>query len=360
MSSLRPQPTGQSTATLDAAYEGVFSQLDALAAQPPNLSFSYPTPPSTSSNPSRPSRNIPSSDSPRSSSSELGFVPMESVSERTEPPSTSNSRSSSPRDDAARSESSILSATSIAQRFPLPPSPVKGPRSAQTQTSPSKASDLIKMFESRASDPIPQPSFAPAATSRTVAKARQPSPNPEPVEPLQQASLAAGTGPSYYEELPVSMFQRPRPTSQSLFESPRTPPLKPHTPLSQVRTMIASWRARAGSPRQRVIGSPGKGGDAPRLFGRDRGWNVSIRRRRRNEGNDDDKLAEQADEPFYPATRSFGSEAASGDGGQGSASEFGKTSQLQSRSPSCHSSLAPSIRSEGPRQLTGQVSFKSR
>lgn len=59
--------------------------------------------------------------------------------------------------------------------------------------------------------------------------------------------------------------------------------------------MIASWRARSGSPSQRVVGSPNRGGDTPRLFGRDPGWNVSIRRRKRNERNEIG-LAEQAEE----------------------------------------------------------------
>lgn len=61
---------------------------------------------------------------------------------------------------------------------------------------------------------------------------------------------------------------------------------------TNIRSIIASWRARAGSPSQRVIGSTGtgKGGESPKLFGRDRGWpNLSLRRKNRYEGREQDR-----------------------------------------------------------------------
>ncbi|ORX41083.1 hypothetical protein BD324DRAFT_678476 [Kockovaella imperatae] len=303
-------PASEDQSTIDAAYEGVFSQFDALAGQP-NLEFSYPTPPQ--SKPSRPIR--PPASPSEGSSPGLAFIPLEAVSERTEPLSGAESRSPSPSDSHA---ASALSATSIARRFPLPPSPVKGPRSTQT-ASPTKASELIKMFEARA-DPISQPSFAPALVSRTTAMAR------------------ASGGIPRQEPAPSSY----RPTAESIFSTaPKTPP-KSASPLSQVRTMIASWRARAGSPTQRVIGSPGQGGETPRLFGRDRAWNVSIRRRRRHD-QEQNVLAEHGDEEAVqiPPTSPL------------STSTAPLMPSLSPRTPSLQS-VTPSARSSESRTLTGQ------
>ena len=334
-SPLHRQPSTQSSNTIDAAYEGVFNQLDALANPSPSLSFSYPTPPSTSSNPSRPFRStIPPVSRSEASSSGLAFTPLEAVSERTEPVSATGSRVSSPR-DAARSDVTTLSATSIARRFPLPPSPVKGakapPPPAKNQSSPSKASELIRMFESR-SDPILQPSFA-LAMSRTTAMATASTPSPEPI---------TQNPPRRSREMPSSY----RPPAQDLFSTIPSPPGKTPSPLSNVRTMIASWRARAGSPIQRVVGSPGRGADVPKLFGRDRGWNVSIRRRRRNEGQGN-VLAEQGDEPALEIPISPATPAKGSPGGGAPPSDPGRTPSL--------GSVVPSVRSES-RALTGQVS----
>ncbi|WWD20657.1 hypothetical protein CI109_105133 [Kwoniella shandongensis] len=303
-----PQTTGQSTATIDAAYDGVFSQLDALAnptaivQNTPKSSPSTPTRSSTTNEGSSPAAlNIFHPMPIRQPLVGLGINPwgsgdhtisrLSTVTERTERSNTS--AGSSPTIPGAYRDStqSDFSITSIANRFPLPSSPVKGPRppGGTPQGTPKKTSDLIKMFESRsggsAEAPPAQPQFTPTTPS-------------QPHPPQSQLPSSAG-GPQPLQ----SIFSPPQPSSVAgiTAQSPNepryttpTPPPKSTSPLSQVRTMIASWRARSGSPSQRVIGSPGKGGSSPRLFSRggDRGWNVSIRRRKRNER----ELAEQAEE----------------------------------------------------------------
>lgn len=111
-----------------------------------------------------------------------------------------------------------------------------------------------------------------------------------------------------------------------------------------------------------MIGSPGKGSDVSRVFGRDRGWNVSIRRRKRHEGVEDVGLAEQGDDTpdefrppqdvQIPTQPPLQSEAdASGTG-----YEAGPGTSLPSRASSMRSEQTIERRSQPPRTLTGEVS----
>lgn len=337
MLSMRGQATGQSSADIETAYDGVFSQLDALARQDLSL---YPTPPSTSFNPSKPSArsagssNLGTSNLARLDPSPPSIAPpvaplpwtmiglgpapgemeisrLSSVSERTEPESGASSPQTSPtggRGPVQHVETVETTATrtntrqyiqppvstqrtgpdpasaTLGDRLQVPTNPVRGPfpAGALPSSSPARASELIRMFESRAGGssqpPPPQPRFQanlPAAT--TVI----------PEEPNIEAMFRPPPPPSSFRQ-PFSSLGPPAPPS---------PPQRQSSPLSQVRTMIASWRARAGSPSQRGRVSPGRGEEAPRLFGRDRGWNVSIRRRRRHESQEEVGLAEQGEEP---------------------------------------------------------------
>lgn len=363
ISSVQPQETGQSSATLDAAYEGVFSQLDALASQ--SLALNNP---STAPIPNP----IPTAMYPRyftTGAAEL--EPLEAVSERTEPLSSAASMRSSTGTIGAKSD---FSSNSIARRFPLPGSPSKGlspgstGRDSTPQASPKKASDLIKMFEQRGTGPPSQPSFTPS-TSRTSAFASVPrdaSISPpvftrrpledmfDPISPAPAAppTVAPAVPPVIPLAAPPSSYRYPAETAPLLGP---TPPPKSPSPLSQVRTMIASWKARAGSPAQRVVGSPGKGDETPRLFGRDRGWNVSIRRRKRHEAAEP-TLAESSDDPAPPPARetkpsNIANDPEMSDGQRGEEAER-ESSPGGARTPSLRSfrSAKSSIRT-----LTGEV-----
>ena len=349
MSHISSQPTGQSSATLNAAYEGVFSQLDALASQ--SLSLNNP------STPEPPAENLPPPIpllvKPHGTGA-ADITHLEALSERTEPMSASPSIRSSP--SAARDRNSELSFNSIARRFPLPPSPVKGPRpdnppeilAGIPQKSPKKASDLIKMFEQHGTGqpPLPQPSFAPSSRVNAFATSTRDISGSPPVPAGARAPVHASFNPP-----PPSSFKLP---TESGSPSTPSPPPKSPSPLSQVRNMIATWRARSGSPSQRVVGSPGNGGGASRLFGRDRGWNVSIRRRRRDEGQEETGLAESSleltDTPRPASERSDSIIALPMPEGNGS-----ETSGIEESSLSIRSA-AQSTRSE-PRVFTGEVRF---
>jgi hypothetical protein len=136
--------------------------------------------------------------------------------------------------------------------------------------------------------------------------------------------------------------------------NPLSPPSKPPSPLASVRTLIASWKARSGSPSQRVVGSPGRGRASPKMFGRDGGWNVSIRRRQRHEGRED-VLAEQGVEDtshLHPLpTLSETLDAASAE------EEAILDSEAPMRSASVRSSQSHGSSSAAPRVLTGEVSL---
>ena len=275
---LVPQSTGQSTNTIDAAYEGVLSTLESLEslaqggrsagsaqhaeptqigsaqhAEPTQISSSSPSLTHTSASSQLHFRNA------SQASSFLGEVArLERVVEETEPSSHSESRSSSVDPRRRGMEASIQSWA----RGHLPPLPIP-------QGSPTKASDLIRLFETRSAVRNP-----PAAGLPPVPRIHH-SPSPETARP-------------YFQPITSTPTFRPAPSS---FPSPP----KATSPLSSVKTMIASWRGRSGSEAQRAVDSPGKDGETPRLFGRDRGWNVSIRRRRRHEQSER-MLAEQAEE----------------------------------------------------------------
>ena len=373
---IRPQQTGQSTATIDAAYEGVFSQLDALAAQGQSHQPATGSPTSPASTTAPPSYRTmspvitqPASILHRTNITEGSRIRspgpggyasrprLGTVSERTEPPSaTTGSRSGSVSPTGTTmgrpvETASTMSTTSIAQRFPLPPSPVKGPRPSEstTQSSPSKASSLIKMFESRSAGdpgPISQPSFAPAMSRTMAAASRSPLP-PTPREP--PSAPEAAWAPSSVSS-PPSSYRTP---TQTLFGA--SPPRRSPSPLSHVKTMIASWRARTESPSRGSSASPASGATTPRRFGRDRGWNVSIRRRRRDGGQEETALAEQAEEP--PAQEAPTSPANQGDTqtAPGATSKAESISFSERRTSSAHSEPR-STRSTGPIQLSGEVS----
>jgi hypothetical protein len=280
-------------------------------------------------------------------------APLDVVEERTEPTSSEGNATPLPQlstsgadqqaapaaSSHARSGSSFAdissqSASAIARQFPLPPTPVKGPRSQDSTitaagsgvASTPRASDLIRMFENRGGvvglgieglpkpressvDPLPaQPHFAaptkPTRTQSSVSPSFGPAGTttrrfhdlltpPTTIDSPAQATLP--TPPTSFKPYIPSFTHFP--PTPSTHPSPPTPP-KPASPLSTVRTLVASWRARSGSPNQRVVGSPNTG-DSQRFLGRaDKSWNVSIRRRRRDEGKEGITLhlAEQEDE----------------------------------------------------------------
>ncbi|WVQ86046.1 hypothetical protein IAT38_008214 [Cryptococcus sp. DSM 104549] len=416
-----PQITGQSTRstrstnTIDAAYDGVLSTLDALAnpsflthtrgaSDPgPASSLSTTSPahsPAISTYTPTPlrqplvglSNRLP--DAKALFATDAGTQPsrLSTVSERSERSSRSAASGSaaSPTNipGAWRESRTDHSAASVASRYPLPPSPVKpGARSpvgsigaasgaaatgagatGTPQATPKKTSDLIKMFESRAtpgSEPVlAQPVFTPTTPSRTMAKAASGTGTPLKSEPLFSPptyTVGAATTSSTAPAVPPTYSRggfSPAPYA------PPSPPPKSPSPLSQVRTMIASWRTRAGSPSLRAA-SPGTGAsaagkDGPRLFGRggDKGWNVSIRRRRRNER----ELAERGDE----------AEHAAGDGAErqpeqerereeayvpeyGYGEEQGREEQEEKKVPSRASSYRSERKATSePKQFTGE------
>ncbi|WRT70644.1 uncharacterized protein IL334_007642 [Kwoniella shivajii] len=335
-----PQTTGQSTATIDAAYDGVLSQLDALANPVRNLdtsvssSHTNPYLPQTTFHP-MPIRqplvglgiNVNSSLSqPHPTSPGLGLglgnlnvSRLSTVTERTEKSSSpTSSQGRSPTFPGAYKEGPTFPSSlpsNIANKYPLPPSPtklptspVKGPRSTfsssgnredkdsanstpQNQSTPKKTSDLIKMFESRTDLPqLPlssQPKFVPTPPTKSNPSKSSVRKTPPPISglPNPPPTSSSDTAFNRTNTLPPSSFRAP------VQASAPTPPPKSPSPLSKVRGMIASWRVRSGSPVQNVLSSPGKEG--PGLFrGGDKGWNVSIRRRKRHETD----LAEQADD----------------------------------------------------------------
>ncbi|RXK40622.1 hypothetical protein M231_02077 [Tremella mesenterica] len=381
--SLRPvsaQQTGQSTTTLDLAYDGVLASLNVLAGGPTTQQNTNSFNPNYTRLPNPPVRPIESSNTPRTPIryGNEGYFPLgslEAVSERTEPGSTTTSIHGSPMPpprglpehariashDSQRTQTGTMdtaSVASIAQRFPLPPSPVKGPRIAAPQTSPKKASDLIRLFESRAT--------VPETVSKTTAMAlgspfHTPQPSSQDVSKRFESIFAQPsqrTPPSSFRT-PFSDISSKVPLGEPI---PPTPPPKSPSPISNIRTLIASWRQRTGSPSQRVVGSPGKG-DGPRLFGRDKGWNVSIRRRRRQEGREGKTLAEQTEDrpeiqylshQFSPPQQFFtpppGSTGESGDvegGGGGEQGQHGRTPSIRSQAIS---ERDPSQ----PKMLTGE------
>ena len=378
-----------SSATLEAAYQGVFSQLDALANQ--SLSLSSPSPPASPA--PGPSTQPAFTAWPSRSTGALGLAPLTAISERTEPISAAGSIRSlrtsrstgtlvSPARDGSQTDFSV---GSLARRFPLPPSPVKGPRSdlslpssvhSTPRASPKKASDLIKMFESKGSGPPPpQPSFAPAAMSRTsafaTASAAGPGPSsssrisattPIPAGARPPVSLSSAFGKAQSSSLssgfgagPYTSYRTADP--QKLPEAPRPslPPFKPArspSPIANFRSMVATWRARAGSSAQRETSSPGRGGSSPGLFGRDRTWNMAIRRRKQDEQGDRSVLAETTDEPEstsqprdapFPSAGPSGSRKPEDKKDEEEKSSFGRSISVSSFGDS------------EPRQLTGEV-----
>lgn len=324
-SALAPQQTGGSLA---ARYDDVFAQIDALA-NPNTFSLSLPPPPSGTTTPvGAPSPPRSPTRSPRSSPhasqasptressyatpmSPLTLSPSRSpqlsphgrttprsplstespIRSRFEPtalyglginmPRTTSEKSavSHSRSEPIRSEhhSSISSSpgkaastprSPVATRFPFAPKSPAGPartprRSAMAPTS---ASALIKMFESKVDNTgSPGDAISPPSEKKTDVK---------PLPSLPPRS----TGSSDNEPTQTTR-QTPSPPKASN---------RPRTPVRNLRSAIASWQARTASGSKNltedVISTTGA------ALPRDSSWNVSIRRRRKNEST---ALAEQ-------------------------------------------------------------------
>ncbi|WOO79595.1 uncharacterized protein LOC62_02G003121 [Vanrija pseudolonga] len=166
----------------------------------------------------------------------------------------------------ATASASILPAAITAPSTPLPPSPVKAARPTKQWTpkpaaaTPTKtntrASELIRMFESKNDSPAPE--RRPAGAVAT---------------PFREAVAV---------KVPAASVSRQAATSST----PTT--TRTRSPISSVQKMVASWRTRNAE----VTGQESSlSSSTPSSMLRKRSWNVSIRRRRRNEP--EDKVAEQ-------------------------------------------------------------------
>nr|XP_019051135.1 hypothetical protein I302_01584 [Kwoniella bestiolae CBS 10118]OCF30065.1 hypothetical protein I302_01584 [Kwoniella bestiolae CBS 10118] len=365
-----PQATGQSTATIDAAYDGVLSQLDALANP---ISTRLPFAPSSSSSSTNPylppstfhpmpirqplvglgiNMNPPQPTSPGLGNYQQGNLSrLSTVTERTEKSSSptssyGQSNTLSPTFPGAYREgppkAASVTASTIAGKYPLPSSPTNG----TPQGTPKKTSDLIKMFESRGDAgpiPPPQPKFIPTSPSKST-----PSKPTSRVSglPNESGSSVFGSGGTTN---PPSSFRSPVNTGTT----PNLPPKSP-SPLSQVKGMIASWRARSGTISRQPGASSGREGATglSRSGTGDKGWNVSIRRRRRH----DRELAEQAEEP-QEKEREKTSEQREREQEEEDRKSESKSSIHDERkgeeAPSRSGSLRSDKKSSEPKQLTG-------
>jgi hypothetical protein len=308
--------------------------------------------------------------------SEVSVDRLTVVSERTEPDSPVSSRPTTPtargrRGFPSRSispaappeslrpgNSGLAAPLPFAARYPLPDSPVKVAESTVGvgNASPTKASALIRLFENKTGPqaaPPPPPIFNKTA-SNWVSQPLRTYETPAPAQ--------APPPPSSLKAPPPSSSEVASPSSGSYATAqPLSPPTKPPSPLASVRTLIASWRARSGSPSQRVIGSPGRGRTSPKVFGRDGGWNVSIRRRRRHEGREEEALAEHQSEDIpllgaplpLPTLLPTLSEVVD----TAVAEEEADLGLGTARTASVRSSRSHGSSSVAPRPLTGEVSI---
>jgi len=381
MSRVLPQSTGQSTNTLDAAYDNVFSTLDMLGSGP-SLSLDDPnTPPPPSppmavegfqselvtaftSSPHSTPTSTQTTPRPRDRS-EISVDRLTVVSERTEPESPGSSRPTTPtargrRGIPSRSVSPAAppeslrpghtgptSSFPLAARYPLPASPVKvaGTGTSGGNSSPTKASDLIRLFENKTGPqtaPPPPPVFNKTASNWVS----------QPLRSYEPPSQAPPPPTSFRTPLPISSDVASPSSGSYATALPASPPTKPPSPLASVRTLIASWRARSGSPSQRVAGSPGKGRTSPLGFGRG-GWNVSIRRRRRHDGRDTDAPLEGSEDthqvPDPMPTLGEVVDAAVAEEEMVLGVDAGRAASIRSSRSHGSSSVAP-------RPLTGEVS----
>lgn len=210
---------------------------------------------------------------------------LEAVSERTEP-SSKGSIGNSPSPTFGRR----LPLPPTPSRYPLPETPLKLPRSSPTlQASPTKkAADLIKMFENKSGDKakISPTHTGPIPVLPVFERFDRPATPPPPPPPSSyRPPVLMGYEPP--------MLNQPSPENVESLAPIRSRSASPTaSPAAAFRSLVASWKNRSGSPTQRVIGSPGK--ELPKLK-KEGGWNVSIRRRRRNEGREVG-LAEMAEE----------------------------------------------------------------
>lgn len=409
---IRPQVTGSSLA---AQYDSVLASLDALNAlgQSPTLTASQ-APPSTIMSPPRspttrgsaspvssfalsPPRGQPTllqaptspTLSSRSSGSSggdslLGATPrvdpymntlyglgitmgsrptdiLEALSEHTEPnttPATSHAGPMSPAASriassvgpsvppAQSSQSSSITrseAERVATGFPSTPRPSAPPSPSKSGA---RAAQLIKMFESRSgSEPSTPPApLGPRSPGRMA--------SPTKARETKLPAPATATVPSPDKPLPV-----PPPVSSSAASAQQDvpmPPPKPPTPLSNVRSMIATWRARTAAETSAVGESSApttalatlERGGAQGLL-RDRAWNVSIRRRTR----DDNRLAEQAADDLSPSS-GHSRMASSDERLTPSAATSGESASANMDRASFYESERPAT----PKLLTGEVS----
>ena len=334
----------QSSTTIDRAFADIHNTLNQLAsgpapidkgkgrAQPISFTHGYPTPPSTNTMASQNTPSAPSRFPPAGSSFPMG-VPggapiglglssadgrpmfpesrsearrLEAVSEHTEPSTVSDCSTPSPSPrplpmSPTPKSGSAFSATSIANKFPLPPTPANGGLSpvskhATPLSSPSKASDLIRMFESKSGEaPPPQPIFARNIAKSTASSTpTKGSPATAPSQRFDTTPTAARpTPPSSYRPPPITGFQPPllgRASPENVVTPLQASPSASPKSGSGFKSLVASWRSKATSPSPK-----GKEKEEPAGLERSRGWNVSIRRRRKNEDSAD--LAERAEEP---------------------------------------------------------------
>lgn len=289
-----PQDTGQSVSTIDQAFADIHSTLYQLASgRPSPQPHALPLPPS----PIPSSKSLSSPSSPRITSRPLvglgigttdgsRLFPdehsrLEAVTERTEP--SSKSSKGSIRNSPSPTFGPRLP---LPTRHPLPATPIKARSTASNNASPSKASDLIKMFENRTGD---RPRVTPAHTGpERFERPVTPPPPPSSFRPP----------PIYGFEPP--MLNQPSPENVESLHPVRSRSASPQaSPAATFKSLVASWRNRSGSPSQRVIGTPGK---ATPGLARSGGWNVSIRRRRRDEGQEVG-LAERAEDAVEDTAR---------------------------------------------------------
>ncbi|KAL1409582.1 hypothetical protein Q8F55_003573 [Vanrija albida] len=198
------------------------------------------------------------------------LAPTPSVPLPANPPDA-KSTAPSPKPVPPPAETTPPSAAITAPTTPLPPSPAKArpskqwtPKPAATPTkNNTRASELIRMFESKNDSPA-APSYdrRPAGAVAT---------------PFREASTASK---------PASSPSKPA-TTTTTSSSPR-----PRSPISSVQKMVASWRARNAATQDESSSSSTS--TQPSQLWRKRSWNVSIRRRRRNEA--DEKVAEHVPE----------------------------------------------------------------
>lgn len=253
--------------SLNRRYDSLYAGLEAFGASfnsPPEVQDTTAPPAAAALAPSPPSPNPPDL-AARPESPNPAPTPTPAPALPAEPPTTSSSTTPVPPP--------AITAPST----PLPPSPVKARPTKQWTPKPApatptktntRASELIRMFESKNDSPAAasyerRPAGA-VATPFREAVARVP------------AATASASRQAASSSVPT--------TTRAL------------SPISSVQKMVASWRVRNAESTQQDSSSSSS--TSASLL-RNRSWNVSIRRRRRNDA--EDKVAEHVpdEEPEY-------------------------------------------------------------